>query len=83
MLAFLDKVLEVPTIQREDIIYCAGLRSEFKNKYMMKAFLHLSKKHQVPITWYNFATGHGKSVVDGIGEERKNFVRQQVLSKMN
>ena len=38
--------------------------------------------HQVPFTWNYFATGHGKSVVDGIGGEAKPVAYEQVLSKM-
>ena len=50
ILACHDKLFEVAKIQREEITYSDGLRSEFKSKYMMKVLHHFSKKYQVSFT---------------------------------
>ena len=79
--ARLQKFYGNATTFPEEHTYSDGPSSEFKNQYMMKLLHHASKQLSAKFTWDYFATGHGKGVVDGIGEEAKSMVRQQVLSK--
>ena len=76
----------IQTFKKEDlgnclILYSNGPSSEFKNKFIQKILLDISKELKINIMWKFFATSHGKGVVDGIGGSAKACVRARVMSK--
>lgn len=65
----------------EEVIWSDGPSSEFKNKFMCRFLVYLSKKYDRKFSWKYTATSHGKGVVDGIGGLAKSMVLKEVFSK--
>ena len=73
-------ILELETKHKhfdEIVFFSDGASSQFKQKYLLCALIHLKRN----ITWEYFATSHGKGAVDGIGGVVKRTVSTAVLSK--
>lgn len=65
----------------EEVIWSDGPSSEFKNKFMCRFLVYLSKKYDRKFSWKYTATSNGKGVVDGIGGLVKSMVLKEVFSK--
>lgn len=52
-------------------LFSDGAASQFKQKYTLAHFSYLQSVLNVNISWFFFATSHGKGVVDGLGGTAK------------
>lgn len=69
-----------PTIETLKV-WSDGPSNQFKNKYIGAIIPLFEDIFQIKIIWNFFATGHGKSCIDGIGAAVKSKVKELVLAR--
>lgn len=72
---------ELPSSIKIVNVWSDGPSSQFKNKFIAAVIPVFEEMFRVKIVWNFFATGHGKSCIDGIGAAVKSKVKKMVLTR--
>lgn len=81
VLTFLGHLLQnLPPSVQTVRVFTDNATAQFKNRFVMRALLHMQNIFCVDIQWNFLAAQHGKGVCDGLGATIKQFVFNRVKS---
>ena len=62
------------------IFFSDDASSQFKNRYVLNYLTHMMDTIDIDFSWNYFASGHGKGVVDGVGDILKRLVWLEIMA---
>lgn len=77
----LDKIRDKLPYGEKVHFWTDGHSSQFKNKLIFSIRTNFAKMYRYEIDWSYFATSHGKSANDAIGDIVKRMVSRQVMAR--